>query len=579
MSHMMNAPIILLKEGTDSSQGKAQIISNINACQMVVDIVSTTLGPRGMDKLIHGENGVTITNDGATVMSLLNVIHPAACILVDISKAQDDEVGDGTTSVVILAGELLKEAKMFIEEALSPQIIIRGYRKACNLALKKLEELQIDLSGKSTLEKRELLLRCAETTLNSKLVSTNKEFFAKMAVDAVCTLDEDLDKDMIGIKKVTGGSCLDSLIVKGVAFKKTFSYAGFEQQPKKFKNPKILLLNLELELKAEKENAEIRLENPDDYQSIVDAEWSIIYEKLDTIVSKSDAQVVLSRLPIGDLATQYFADRNIFCAGRVEESDMRRTARATGASIQSTVNGLTPAVLGACKEFEEIQIGSERFNLFKDCPTGKSATLILRGGAQQFLEEADRSLNDAIMIVRRAMKTNSVLGGGGAIEMELSRYLREQSRLISGKEQLVVNSFARALEVIPKALARNSGFDSTDLLNILRQKHNQGNGNSLVLGSRIYFGGFSLLSYFLFHEFRWFGVDCNVGGLVDCFKEGIWEPTIVKKNILSSATEAASVILSIDETIKSPASDLSGPPAAQRMAGGRPGMRGRGMRR
>ncbi|CEM20855.1 unnamed protein product [Vitrella brassicaformis CCMP3155] len=559
---MLQPTILLLKEGTDSSQGKSQIISNINACQVVVDIVRTTLGPRGMDKLIHEGSDVTITNDGATVMKLLNVVHPAAKIMVDIAKAQDEEVGDGTTSVVLLAGELLKEAKVFIEDGLHPQIVSRGFRKASQVALNKLEDIQINLSDKTNDEKRDLLQKCAETTLNSKLVSGYKKFFSTMVVDAVMTLDEDLDKDMIGLKKVTGGSVTDSLLVKGVAFKKTFSYAGFEQQPKRFEHPKILLLNLELELKAEKDNAEIRINSPEDYQAIIDAEWHIIYEKLECIV-KSGAKVVLSRLPIGDLATQYFADRDVFCAGRVEEQDVRRTQRATGAAVQTTVHNLTPDVLGTCGEFEEIQIGSERYNLFKECPGTKSATIILRGGAQQFVDEAERSLHDAIMIVRRAIKSNCVVGGGGAIEMELSRYLREYSRSISGKQQLVINAYAKALECIPKALAANSGLDAIDLLNKLRQKHAQAKP-----------------------ETRWFGVDCLGGGICDTYESYIWEPSLVKKNAIASATEAACLILSIDETVRNPRSEINnqalpgpgprGPPMMGR-GGMMPG-RGRGVR-
>jgi len=335
---------------------------------------------------------------------------------------------------------------------------------------------------------------------------------------------------MIGIKKVTGGSISESMLIEGVAFKKTFSYAGFEQQPKKFVKPKILLLNLELELKAEKENAEIRLDNPSNYQSIVDAEWNIIYEKLDNIVNVG-AQVVLSRLPIGDLATQYFADRNIFCAGRVEEADLKRTARATGAQVQTTVNKLTADVLGTCGEFEEVQISGERYNLFKQCPKAKSVTIILRGGAQQFVEEAERSLHDAIMIVRRAFKTNTIVGGGGAIEMELSRHLREYSRTIPGKQQLVINSYARALEAIPRALSTNSGIDATDVLNKLRQLHSS---NKL--------------------ETRWMGVDCINGGVCDTYQKFIWEPALVKQNALASATEAACMVLSVDETIRNPKS-------------------------
>jgi T-complex protein 1 subunit eta len=339
--------------------------------------------------------------------------------------------------------------------------------------LGRIQEISVKLSDEDPKEKRNVLRKCAETALNSKLIASYKEFFAEMVVSAVEKLEDDLDKSLIGIKKITGGSIEDSFLVNGVAFKKTFSYAGFEQQPKSFENPKICLLNVELELKSEKENAEIRIEKAEDYDSIVEAEWKIIYEKLDKIVS-SGAQVVLSKLPIGDLATQYFADRNLFCAGRVPGDDLARVAKATGGSVQTSIHGLSEHVLGACGQFQEKQIGGERFNLFMNCEKTRSATIILRGGAEQFISEAERSLNDAIMIVRRSIKTTAVVAGGGAIEMELSRYLREYVRSISGKQQLIINAFAKALEVIPRILSQNAGLDSTDLINKLRQKHAQG---------------------------------------------------------------------------------------------------------
>merc|ERR1719188_1878082 len=243
--------------------------------------------------------------------------------------------------------------------------------------------------------------------------------------------------------------------------------------PKKFTNPKILLLNLELELKAEKDNAEVRITDPDQYQSIVDAEWSIIYEKLD-LIANTGANVVLSRLAIGDLATQYFPDRNIFCAGRVENEDLERTRRATGGEVQTTAQGITPDVLGTCFRFEEKQIGAERYNLFTGCPSTKTSTILIRGGAQQFIDEAERSLNDSIMIVRRAMRNTTVVGGGGAVEMELSRFLREFARSTKGKQRLIINYYARALEVIPMTLAQNSGADGTLILTQLRKKHAAG---------------------------------------------------------------------------------------------------------
>jgi len=386
---MMQPTILLYKEGTDESQGKAQQISNINACLAITSTIKTTLGPRGMDKLIvHGKNKTTISNDGATVMKQLDIVHPAAKTLVEIAKSQDAEVGDGTTSVVILAGEFMKQAKSFIEDGVHAQVIIKAFRAACLLAVEKYKQLSQSIQEKNPTDTRDLLEKCAATALNSKLVASHKQFFAKMIVDAVMTLDEDLYLDLIGIKKESGGALEDSVLVDGVAFKKTFSYAGFEQQPKSFTDPKIICLNIELELKAEKDNAQLRIEKPSDYQAIVDAEWRIIYEKLEKIV-ESGAKIVLSRLAIGDLATQYFADRQIFCAGRVSDEDLKRVCKATGASIQTTVNNIIPEIMGTCKSFEEKQVGGNRYNIFTGCSTAKTATILLRGGGEQFIEEAE----------------------------------------------------------------------------------------------------------------------------------------------------------------------------------------------
>eukprot|EP01007_Sphenomonas_quadrangularis_P000690 NODE_153_length_1970_cov_199.856845_g113_i0.p1 GENE.NODE_153_length_1970_cov_199.856845_g113_i0~~NODE_153_length_1970_cov_199.856845_g113_i0.p1 ORF type:complete len:582 (+),score=185.65 NODE_153_length_1970_cov_199.856845_g113_i0:32-1777(+) len=532
------ANIILLREGTDTSQGKPQLLSNITACLSVVDSVRSTLGPRGMDKLIHTAKEATISNDGATIIQLLDIEHPAARTLVDIAKSQDSEVGDGTTSVVVLAGEFLRAAKGFVEDGVHPQAIIRAFRKACNLAQEKLEQLS---TRPPPSEQRTMLERCAKTALYSKLIASQSDFFSKVAVDAILRLDEDRDLDLVGIKKVPGGSAVESFLVDGVAFKKTFSYAGFEMQPKSYKTPKILLLNVELELKAERDNAEIRLKDPSQYQSIVDAEWEIIYDKLAKCVQVG-ANIVLSRLPIGDLATQYFADHDIFCAGRVAEEDIKRVIKATGARLLSTCNNLTAEILGTCLTFEERQIGSERYNLFLGCPKAQTATIVLRGGAEQCIEETHRSLHDAMMIVKRAIVNSTVVPGGGAIEMELSKYLRGLSRTIKGKEQMLVNGYAKALEIIPRQVAENAGFDSTDILNRLRAKHHQS------------------------EEGKNFGVDINQEGICDTFASYVWEPTLVKRNALYAATEACCLILSIDETVRNPKSE--GNPADNQPVGG-----------
>lgn len=526
MSFSTQTPtIVVLKEGTDLSQGKGQIINNINACLAIQDTLKPTLGPFGSDILIVSSNGkTTISNDGATILKLLDIVHPAAKMLVDISRAQDAEVGDGTTSVTILAGELLKESKTFIEDGISSHLITKGLRKASELAVAKVKEVALEIKKDDEVEFRHLLERCAKTAMSSKLISKNSDFFTKMVVDSVLSLDQDdLDEKLIGIKKVPGGGMEDSLFIDGVAFKKTFSYAGFEQQPKQFTTPKILNLNIELELKAEKDNAEVRVQQVQDYQDIVDAEWKIIFSKLEAI-KDTGANIVLSKLPIGDLATQFFADRNIFCAGRVSAEDMDRVIKAVGGRIQSTCSNIDEKDLGTCEDFEEVQIGSDRYNVFKGCPQTKTCTLILRGGAEQVIAEVERSLHDAIMIVKRAVTHNSVVAGGGAIEMEVSKHLRDYAKTVAGKQQLIIAAFAKALEVIPRQLCENAGLDGIELLNKLRSAHAKGENS--------------------------YGIDFQKESVGNNMKNFIWEPSLVKINSIQSATEAATLLLSVDETIQ-----------------------------
>lgn len=487
-------------------------------------------------------------------MKLLDIVHPAARILTDIARSQDAEVGDGTTSVVVLACEILKEVKEHVEAGVSSRVIITGLRRASNMAVNKIKEIAVSTSEGN---QRETLRKLAATTMSSKLIKRNSEFFTKMVVDAVLSLDQDdLNEKLIGMKKVSGGAIQDSHFVNGVAFKKTFSYAGFEQQPKSFKNPKIVCLNVELELKAEKDNAEVRVEQVSEYQAIVDAEWQIIYNKMEAL-HKTGAKVVLSKLPIGDLATQFFADRDIFCAGRVSSDDMERVCQATGASVQSTCTDIQETHLGTCERFEERQIGGERFNFFEGCPQAKTCTLVLRGGAEQFIAEVERSLHDAIMIVKRAIKNQTIVAGGGACEMEISAYLHGfADKNIGNKQQSIIKSFAKALEIIPRQLSDNAGFDATDLLNRLRVAHRKGE--------------------------TWAGIDFVHESVTNNLEAFVWEPALVKVNALQAATEAACLILSVDETIRNQESEQAQAPsrglppgAAQRALRGR----GRGMPR
>ncbi|CAB9514019.1 Thermosome subunit beta (Fragment) [Seminavis robusta] len=540
----MRPGIILLREGTDTSQGKPQLISNINACYAVADAVRTTLGPSGRDKLVFDGSRVTISNDGATIMKLLEIEHPAARTLVDISMSQDAEVGDGTTSVVMLAGEILQQIKPLVEEGVPPQIIRRHLSEAGQLAVQKVLDMAVSFEGD---QRKDMLLKCASTALNSKLIASHQDLFSPMVVDAVELLaaKNRLDdvNSLVGIKRIPGGDVRQSFWVQGVAFKKTFSYAGFDQMTKKFDNPKVLLLNVELELKSEKENAEVRITDPDQYQSIVDAEWQVIYDKMDACIN-CGANIVMSKLPIGDLATQYFADKGLFCAGRVPESDMKRVAQATGAAVQTTTSGLSESILGTSGVFEERQVGDQRFNVFTGCPSSLTSTIVLRGGTEQFIAESERSVHDALMVVKRAIRSGSVVAGGGAVEMQVSRHLKNHALTIEGKGQLVVNALAKALEVIPQQLSDNAGFDATDILSALRRKHAQEGSDE-----------------------KWFGVDVKTGSVCDTFETGVWEPSDNKSNSFNAAVEAACVILSIDETIIAPKSQDPGANATGLMNG------------
>ena len=487
-----------------------------------------------MDKLIVDSKGLaTISNDGATILKLLDIVHPAARALVDVARAQDAEVGDGTTSVVLLAGELLRQAKPFIEENVAPQVIIKAYRLAAELAAIRIDALAVPIPRDQATEYRQLLERCARTSMYSKIISGHGDLMAKLVVDAVLSLDpKDPDERLIGMKRVPGGAIEDALLVQGVAFRKTLCYAGFEQQPKKFTAPLVLCLNLELELKAERDNAEIRLEKVSEYQAVVDAEWQLINDRLEAIVA-TGAQIILSKLPIGDLATQFFADRDIFCAGRVPAEDMQRILRATGAPLHSTVSDLKSGhvACGRALNFEERQVGGERWNFIytprpeDNSPNARTCTLILRGGSDQFIAEIERALHDAIMIVRRALFAEKFVAGGGAVEMELSRYLRDEAKSRPGRDQLLLAGVARALEAIPRQLCDNAGCDATDLLTQLRKAH--------AVNNQI-----------------WAGLDLETGSVVDTLVAGIWEPAIVKANMMAAACEAACTILSVDLSIK-----------------------------
>lgn len=529
----MQPAILVLREGTDNSQGKGQLLTNIAACVALSEVLQTTLGPRGMDKLIVTKGKPTVSNDGATIMSLLDVVHPAARCLVDIAQSQDQVIGDGTTSTVVLCGSFLRHCTPLVEEGVHPRLIIRAFNRAVRFCVARIRAAEVKPEPHDL---RERLERLAATAMNSKLIAPCKQQFARMTVDAVLSLIDParetnlLDMPLIGIKQILGGALQESQLVKGVAFKKTFSYAGHEQLKKVVERPRILCLTFELEWSAEKDNAEVRLTDPTRFREIVEAEYRIIYAKLERIVA-SGATVVLSSKSIGDLATQYFADHGVFCAGRVADEDMRRLCVCSEARALSAVTDIAAAALGTkCGLFEERQIGAERFNFFTQFEgASRAVTFILRGGADQFIQESARSLNDAIMVVRRAVKAPAFVAGGGAAEMMLSAHLLRYAKSIPGKEQVLLEAFAYALETIPRNICENAGFDATSVLNQLRAKH--------TLAARA-------------GETCWFGVDINNdNSIVDCMEAHVWEPSLIRVNALQAAVEAATVVLSVDQTI------------------------------
>nr|UXY87284.1 T-complex protein1 eta SU [Cryptomonas sp.] len=515
-------PYIILKKERFHANSNFISLSNIESCIKIADFIRTTLGPSSMDKIISiNKTENIITNDGATVLSYLNISHPVAKILVEISKSQDFEVGDGTTSVCLFSAELLSAAKNLIEEGIHPKTISKCFRKSGLIAAQMLDEISEKQANTDLQLAKKTLMSCCATSLNSKLISGKRHVFSEMIVNICTYMGNEFDSNMIGVKSVVGGSVNDSFFIKGIAIKKPFTYAGFEKQFKKYYFPNVLAINIELELKTEKNNAESRIKTVKNYQSIIDAEWSIIYEKLDRIAN-SKAKVVFSKLPIGDLATQYFAERGILCGGRIPNDDMIRIAKGSSAQVITSISSINIFALGKCNLIEERQIGGERFLIMLGCKT-ESVTIILRGASNNLLDEAKRCLNDGMMVVKKAMKNRSIVAGAGATEMRLSCKLRKYANTLNGQDQLIISKYAQALEIIPRTICENAGLDFMSLISELRYNHNNHN--------------------------NWNGIDIEKGKMFDAYENYIWEPVIVKSNAIQAATEAACTILTIDNIL------------------------------
>ncbi|MGF3523204.1 MAG: thermosome subunit beta, partial [Candidatus Bathyarchaeia archaeon] len=496
--------------------------NNIMAAKIVAETVKTTLGPRGMDKMLVSSLGdVTITNDGATILKELDVQHPAAKMLVEVAKTQDNEVGDGTTTSVILSGELLSKAENLLDQNVHPTVIIDGYKKAGDKAQETVNQMAIPVSIKD--EKQ--LLNVALTSMGSKGITGAKEHFAKLAVEAVKQVAEDAngkvkaDIDLIKIVKKHGKSLEDTELVKGMVLDKEVASS---QMPKRVEKAKIALLNAKLEIEKTEFDAKINIERPDQMKLFLDEEERMLKEMADQ-VTKAGANVLICEKGIDDMALHFLAKAGVLAVKSVSSSDMEKLARATGGKIIANIKDLTAEALGEAKLVEEVKIGDDKLLYVRECKNPKAVTIVIRGGSEHVVAEAERSLHDALCVVRNAVEDGKIVPGGGAPEAEIARQLRSYAVKVGGREQLAIEAYADAVEAIPMMLAENSGLDPIDIIVSLRAEHERNQ--------------------------PYCGVDVFSGKVKNMLDLNIVEPVRVKQQVIKSATEAANMILKIDDLI------------------------------
>ncbi|MEM3089195.1 MAG: thermosome subunit beta [Candidatus Nitrosotenuis sp.] len=537
-------PVVLLKEGATESKGREAQKNNIAAAKIIAEIVHSSLGPRGMDKMLVDSLGdVTITNDGATILKEIDVQHPAAKMLVEISKTTDSEVGDGTTSAVILAGALLENAESLINQDVHPTIIVDGYRKASKKVLQFLKEIAEEVTAND----KNILSKIARTSMQTKLVRKDSDHLADLIVKAVLAVAEKegtkfvVDQDDVKVEKKAGGSMKDSILVEGIVLDKEVVHGGM---PKKISEAKIALINTALEIDKTEFDAKINISNPQQMKTFLDEENRMIKNMVDKVVG-SGATVLLCQKGIDDMAQHYLARAGILAVRRVKESDMAKLAKATGARIVTNLDDLFEKDLGSAQLVEERKIEEDRWVFVEGCKNPKAVTLLLRGGSQRVVDEVERSVHDALMVVKDVMENPSIVAGGGAPETFAATRLRNWAKSMEGREQLAVEKFADSLEVIPLTLSENAGMDPIDTLTNLRSKQLKGE--------------------------KWTGIDVMKSKVGNMKTSDIVEPLAVKNQIVSAATEAACMILRIDDVI---AIAKSGPPGGPE--GGMPGMGGMG---
>ena len=548
-----NMPVVILKDGAEQSKGRDAQKNNIAAAKIIAEIVHTSLGPRGMDKMLVDSLGdVTITNDGATILKEIDVQHPAAKMLVEISKTTDNEVGDGTTSAVVLAGALLEHAESLITQDVHPTIIVDGYRKAA----KKAKQFLDDIAEKITANDKSSLLKIAKTSMQTKLVRKDSEKLSEMVVKAILSVAEknnekySVDIDDIKVEKKSGGSISDSSIIRGIVLDKEIVHSGM---PKKTIDGKIALINTALEISKTETDAKINISNPQQMKSFLDEENRMLKTMVDKVIG-SGATVVLCQKGIDDMAQHYLAKAGILAVRRVKESDMTKLAKATGARIVTNLDDLFEKDLGSAALIQEKKVEEDKWVFVEGCKHPKSVTLLLRAGSQRVVDEVERSIHDSLMVVIDVMEHPSIVAGGGAPETFAATKVRSWAKSLEGREQLAVEKFADALEAIPLALAENAGMDPIDTLTNLRSKQIKGE--------------------------KWIGIDVMKAKVGNMQSSDIIEPLIVKQQIVSAAAEAACMILRIDDVIAT-AKSAGPPPGAEGgmppgMGGMPPGMGGMG---
>jgi len=538
-------PVLILKEGSSQNRGKEAQRNNIAAAKLISEIVKSSIGPRGMDKMLVDSLGdVTITNDGATMLKEIDVQHPAAKMLVEVSKTTDNEVGDGTTSAVVLAGALLEKAEELLDKDVHPTVIVDGYTKASRKAMEALE----DVAEKVTPEDREWLVKVARTSMQTKLVSREAEELGEMVVDATLAVAEKAEKgfrvdiDNVKVEKKPGGSLKDTKLIQGIVLDKEVVHSGM---PKKVEKAKIALVSAPFEIEKTEFDAKLNINDPSMMKKFLDEETKMLKSMVDKMVEVG-ATVVVCQKGIDDIAQHYMAKGGIMAVRRAKESDMTKLAKATGARVVNNFEDLSAKDLGFAAIVEERKVEEDKWVFVEGCKNPKAVTILIRGGTQRIVDEGERSLHDALMVTKDVIEKPAVVAGGGAAEAEAAYRVLKWAEKLSGREQLAAQKFAEALESIPIALALNAGMDPIDAQVEFRAKHATENG-------------------------KWFGIEAADAKVKDMYQREVFEPLAVKLQVIRSATEAASMILRIDDVIAAGKSKApAGPP------GGAGGMGGEG---